>query len=100
MCVPACAHISTLDTLQTAPLSMSANRSMRTEGSEGQWTIPVWSGTETSIQFLFIDHSQPSPRSGPTHGPFIRVIHIRSREISSRPLRVRAKISGGSEAYY
>src|SRR6266487_1678260 len=54
MCVPACAHMSTFDTLQMAPLSISANRSMSTDGSLGQWTIPVWSGTETSIQFLLM----------------------------------------------
>src|SRR5213593_1279714 len=54
MCVPACAHISTFDTLQLAPLLISAKRSMWTDGSVGQWTIPGWSGTETSIQFLLI----------------------------------------------
>src|SRR6266508_5322063 len=60
MCVPACAHISTFDTLQMAPFSMSAKRSMRTDGSVGQWTMPVCRGTEASIQVLFINLLQPS----------------------------------------
>src|SRR2546426_4292467 len=62
MCVPACAHISIFDTLQMAPLFISAKRSMWTDGSVGQWTIPVWSGTETSIQFFFIDLLPPPLR--------------------------------------
>src|SRR3989442_15152279 len=52
--------MSIFDTLQMAPLSISAKRSMWTDGSVGQWTIPVWSGTETSIQFLLIKLLQQS----------------------------------------
>src|ERR1700761_9028575 len=50
MCVPVCAVIRQNVTLASAPCCMSEMRSKLGTGSPGQCTIPVVSGTETSIQ--------------------------------------------------
>ena len=50
MWVPVWALIEIVETLHTSPLSMELMREMETSGSPGQWTMPLASGTETSIQ--------------------------------------------------
>src|SRR5215213_107557 len=50
MWVPVWAPIEISDTLATSPCSMFSVRSIRTGGLSGQWTMPLCSGTETSIQ--------------------------------------------------
>src|SRR5215217_8447138 len=50
MCVPVCEPSDISETLEPSPRPMSSIRSMRTGGLSGQWTIPLLSGMETSIQ--------------------------------------------------
>src|SRR5215212_9974812 len=50
MWVPVWAPIEISETLATSPFSMLSARSIRTGGLSGQWTMPLCSETETSIQ--------------------------------------------------
>src|SRR4051794_16984032 len=61
MWVPVWAPIEISDTLATSPCSMFSARSMRTGGLSGQWTMPLLSETETSIQPFAFTRLPPLP---------------------------------------
>lgn len=60
ICVPVCESSDIAEVLQTSPWFISRSGSIRTGGLWGQLTIPVRSGTETSIERGGVYTAMPS----------------------------------------